>query len=222
MIKLDKTWKKVVAFALGFIALVASSFFIGNAIHQATRPDNHNENFYGVVRVRLAGEGWTAERREAATKAMEELERLGPSFLFVADNAPAEITGIPVWIDAQIPEGEVGGRCPAGVYQTFPHDNNSVRITLFPACIHSNLEFQGAFMHELGHAIGMDHICRTAGEDEICSSVGHGVSFMNPNLVYDEALPTTTHFSIPMLEVTELDVREYRMARGRASIRTVQ
>ena len=43
------------------------------------------------------------------------------------------------------------------------------------------------FIHELGHFLGMDHVCRSAGEtrDFTCSPVGYDPdSIMNPGKVF--------------------------------------
>ncbi len=39
-----------------------------------------------------------------------------------------------------------------------------------------------AIMHELGHWIGMNHVCRTPNETVHCSTVGYGNAIMNPNI----------------------------------------
>jgi len=205
---LNETWKKVVAFAVGMVLLIALAFGVGHVLNNALRANNHNPQQYGVFRIRLAGDGWSQTRREEVGETLKELRMLGPEVVLVADTDPPEVTGLPVWIDNERPNV-----CHAGIYQVFPRDNNSVRVTLFPACIGSSLEFRAAFMHEVGHGMGMRHICRTAGEGDDCSPVGYGISFMNPSLVYDDVSAGSFTFSVPMVRVEGLDVLEYRRGR---------
>jgi hypothetical protein len=89
-------------------------------------------------------------------------------------------------------------------------------ITLYPTCITSETEFKSTFMHEVGHALGLSHICRRDGEINDCSPIVHGVSIMNPGLDYTDAFENQSVFdeinrisSVPATEITELEIKEF-------------
>jgi len=212
---LDKAWKKaVVAFSVG-LAIIGLVFGIAALVHSRTRPNNHQEAVYGVWRVRLAGDGWDqGNRRIIASRVMEELSRLGPTVKVVESGED-----VPVYIDDGIQSGNRAD-CFAGVY--YPSRGY---VKLVPVCMTSSIEFESTLMHEVGHSMGMQHVCRRDREVSDCSSVGYGVSFMNPGLDYvgtDTETSTSSLergeldrvSSVPMTEVTGLDVEEFKRVRA--------
>lgn len=58
---------------------------------------------------------------------------------------------------------------------------------------------QTVFMHELGHWLGMKHVCQHRNERRECSPVGYGWAIMNP--VVENGFVT---------EFTTLDISEFR------------
>ena len=58
-------------------------------------------------------------------------------------------------------------------------------VHLDPHCAVDEMEFRTLTQHELGHFMGMVHICRTPHERDVCSTVGFGEAMMNPNTVLD-------------------------------------
>lgn len=214
-IQLDKMWKRaVVAFVVG-LGVVGLVFGVAALVHSKVRPSNHQEAVYGVWRVRLAGDGWEqGNRRIIASRVMEELSRLGPTVRLVESGED-----VSVHIDGVMESRGEG--CYAGVYHP-----GSGHIKLVPVCMTSSVEFESTLMHEVGHSMGMGHICRKVGEVGDCSPVGYGVSFMNPGLDYvrvgggssmerDELDRVS---SVPMTEVTGLDVMEFRRVRDQPRV----
>ena len=191
-------------FCLVVFALIFLSAYV---IHSTTRVNNNNSTKYGTFRIRLSGQGWDlGERTKIVNQSLTELSRLGPAFQSVEAGEHVE-----VFIDDTVQSRS--SNCYAGLYIPGP----SPRIKLIPTCIRSNLEFQSTFMHEVGHAVGMQHICRRTGEASDCSNVGHQVSFMNPGLNYGTVFQslnisneTDSDISVPMLEVTTLDIKEFQ------------
>jgi hypothetical protein len=196
----------LVIFALIFLSAFAVNFM--------TRANNNNPSKYGVYKIRLAGDGWElGERQSIVMDSIKELNRLGPTIMLVDSGE-----NVAVYLDGQR-QSINRTNCFAGIYQESP----SPRIKLIPTCIRSNLEFQSTFMHEVGHALGMQHICRKTDDASDCSTIGYAPSFMNPALNYGTIFSslrvmgeTDEELSIPMVEVTSYDVREFqRVWNGR-------
>lgn len=71
-----------------------------------------------------------------------------------------------------------------------------------PRCITTDQQFRAVIVHELGHWLGMRHVCRPDGRTtDVCSPVGRGEAVMNP---HTEAAQS----SIP----SRLDIAEYNRA----------
>lgn len=196
----------LVIFALIFLSAFAVSFM--------TRANNNNPSKYGVYKIRLAGDGWElGERQSIVMDSIKELNRLGPTIMIVDSGE-----NVAVYLDDQR-QSTNRTNCFAGIYQDTP----SPRIKLIPTCIRSNIEFQSTFMHEVGHALGMQHICRKTNDASDCSNVGYAVSFMNPALNYGSIFSSLQimsesdeDLSVPMVEVTSYDVGEFqRVWNGR-------
>ncbi len=83
-----------------------------------------------------------------------------------------------------------------------------------PACAAGYTELRAAVGHEIGHALGMGHVCFTAGELADCS-VGIGPAMMNPQIAYGDILdampgdPLGVATDVP----TALDLSEYSRTR---------
>ncbi len=72
-------------------------------------------------------------------------------------------------------------------------------VLIDPRCISGRQQFEAVVEHELGHWLGMRHVCRPNGRTtDICSEVGRGIGIMNPYLDFD-------HLLMP----TPLDIAEY-------------
>jgi hypothetical protein len=71
-----------------------------------------------------------------------------------------------------------------------------------PRCSRTDQQFRTVVVHELGHWLGMRHVCRTDGwTSDSCSPIGRGEAVMNPTT-------GDTQSSIPGL----LDIMEYNRA----------
>lgn len=91
------------------------------------------------------------------------------------------------------------------------------RIIIDPVCTRGEHEFKTAFMHELGHSLGMIHVCRTQDNQSNCSSVGRGSAVMNPSIVYDPQVQDELGEqlgAIPTWEIQDLDIKEFCRVRG--------
>jgi hypothetical protein len=86
-------------------------------------------------------------------------------------------------------------------------------------------EFVAAVMHEVGHWMGMGHVChdavdtRAAAADRHelarCSSVGQGLAFMNPHTAYgaeELEFEQAASFPVATTQPTALDHAEFDRA----------
>jgi len=100
------------------------------------------------------------------------------------------------------------------------YSTGATEIFLDPRCAEDELQFRTLTQHELGHFMGMMHICRTPHERAICSTVGFGEAMMNPNTVLETMFDINgrdfTHRT--PYEPTWLDQQEFLRAT-RARIR---
>jgi hypothetical protein len=202
-----ETKKGLIYFGISLIVLVLV-FVAAFLVHSKTRANNHDENKYGVFRVRLAGEGWDDAGRPALVRqAFQELNRIGPTVAVVESGEHVVVRIDQTFLSSNL------RNCYAGLYTREPVP----QIKLVPTCMRSGIEFQSTLMHEVGHALGMQHICRKDREVADCSPVGHQVSIMNPGLDYSDSFPSTDVTneldrisSVPMVEITGIDVQEFK------------
>jgi hypothetical protein len=158
------------------------------------KTSNHNETKYGTWRISL--KGWDSDQTNQFRLCLSDLNRLGPTFRLVEEGTPRDV----------LVENSNTVNClrEAGSYSVL--QNGSRYIALNPTCTRGNLELRTAFMHEIGHSLGMMHILRSAGEQaDYVSPIGrYGFAILNPRLVYsngDDAVPTE--------EIQPLDIQEF-------------
>lgn len=212
---MDATKKKAIIYSVIFVCIIGLVFGLANLIAHVTKTNNHNEARYGVYRIRMAGwEGTQGQMfTQWARETLPELNRLGPTFQLVESGENVYV------LRADIVENQ--SQCstrPAIAYQVDTVTNQR-RIVIDPVCIHGEFEFKAAFMHEVGHSLGMSHVCRANEQRSDCSSVGRGVAVMNPNLVYDsdrlggDDFTTVNVGALPTWELQSLDFREFCRVR---------
>lgn len=85
-------------------------------------------------------------------------------------------------------------------------------VEVDPDCAAGDTAFRQAVGHEIGHALGMRHVCAHPGDAVDCSPVGFGDAMMNPSLggggeSFDPMLAQD--------EPTPLDLAEYRRVYAR-------
>ncbi len=188
------------AVCLVFIVVVALNIFL------RSHPNNHNEAVYGKVRVSVDAslrdptDRWSADQMRVIRRALGEAQRLGPTVQLV--EGETDVTIYKADLDC----------VEQGVARFFP---NTRIIEIDPRCTTSDLELQAAVLHELGHYLGMSHVCTAKGQAGSCSPVGTGDSIMNPGLVTVDENDQGPGFDevwtgpYPQWEITELDVKEF-------------
>jgi hypothetical protein len=206
-----KTTKKAILYFIISLLILVVAFGIAALIYNLTKLNNHNEIKYGIYEINLNGEEWKRfNRRELILETLPELNRLGPTMRLVDSGGD-----VLVLIDQN---QTFTKNCFAGEFLL-----SQRIITLYSTCIRSDIEFKSTFMHEIGHSLGLMHICRRDREVNDCSPIGHGISIMNPGLDYIDVFENQSVFdeinqisSIPSIEIVDLDIKEFnRIWNGR-------
>lgn len=182
--------KKLIA----LIALIAFCFAsIGCGV-----PDQHNPSVYGTVRVWISP-AWLPVDRPRIIEQLANLDRLGPKFV-VAD--------APYYADVLVYPFESADCRRTGVGRWFP---GTKRVEVDPACAAGDTAFRTAIGHEIGHALGMRHICTHHFETPDCAPVGFGRAMMNATIDEgDDPLAPIPFTDRP----TDLDLAEYSAVTG--------
>lgn len=155
----------------------------------------HNPDIYGRVTVFLSSE-WLPIDRPRLREALVNLNRLGPAFVETEFASTADVVIRPF---------ESPGCASAGQHRI------GTRVAeVDPNCTRGDTAFRTAVAHEVGHALGMGHICREDREVPDCSPVGYGPAVMNPYLWE----PKDPLDPVPFTDVpTDLDLAEFRRVR---------
>lgn len=177
-------------------------------------PAQHNQAKFGTYKIRL--DGWDGtpneQYRRWASETLGELNRLGPTFQIVTGEADIAVTKIDLATSSRdcqtLPVIVYVPRTPSG----------QPRIMIDPVCTNGEMEFKTAFMHEIGHSLGMSHVCRLSDNRSDCSSVGRGPAVMNPNLLYENVNNTDDTDQVigpqPTWQFQSLDFKEFCRVRN--------
>jgi len=184
-----KQWMRVaIGVPIGLIVLLLLVLF-GRAVGT---PDQHNPEVYGTVQIRLAPD-WRPDERARMEPQLARLNKLGPLFIWAPPGStdPIGVGPGPRLVQTALVNRGTWG--PAGCQETGVAFYDTFRkvIWIDPVCAPGEL-LPYALGHELGHFLGMRHVCRSAGEGGSyeCSPVGFDrASLMNPSVSLD---PGTT------------------------------
>jgi hypothetical protein len=206
---MDATRKKIIIYISIFISIILLIFGTTNLVIFLTKPNNHNESKYGIRRILMEGWNGTTDQQYInwANQTLPELNRLGPTFQIVSSGEISVTV-----VKANIVENINQCDSHAGIaYQPYNR-----RIIIDTICIRGELEFKTAFMHEIGHSLGMLHICRTEDKNRNdCSPIGRGLAVMNPTLS-NETGQDSNIFSgavignLPTWNIQALDIDEFK------------
>ena len=182
-----------------FLPLLALALVAGGC---ADPPTQHNEARYGVVRVFVAPE-WLELDKVQIRQQLVNLDALGPSFVEAGEGGRSTAR--------VIVQPMTSG---AGCFADAAHWIVGTRIVeIDRTCMVSESSFRQAVGHEVGHALGMLHICEREGDLPDCSPVGYGDAMMGPRLRPTDDAPGFTEAYTGALgfdEPTDLDLAEFR------------
>jgi hypothetical protein len=160
-------------------------------------PTQHDQARFGTITVWIAP-GWLSLDKADITQELGNLNHLGPSFVEAGDPYTADVVVYP-WISPNC-RTSGAGRWIVGTR----------RVEVDRVCETSAVAFRAAIGHEIGHALGMQHICENQ-ELAVCSPVGQGRAMMNPSLFEgDEIIDLPQSSDIP----TQLDLDEFLRVRS--------
>lgn len=75
--------------------------------------------------------------------------------------------------------------CDSMILGSYTSDTDYVLVD--PRCSTNDQQFRAVVVHELGHWLGMRHVCRPDGKTtDVCSPVGRGEAVMNPITSVDQ------------------------------------
>ena len=181
---------------LSFVLMAAISLLNGCA-----PPSQADPALYGTVTV-FIDPGWLQLDQTRIRDELVLLSALGPRFVEAGTGNRATSRVIVQPFDSY------GCSLGAGRWLV-----GTRIVEIDPTCTPGDSLFRQAVGHEVGHAIGMTHICLHPHDAPDCSPVGYGPAMMNPRLNaatvgagFGEAFTDTLGEDSP----TELDLAEYR------------
>jgi hypothetical protein len=189
----------------GFGAALAALLAFTLALVGCDPPTQADPVRYGTVEVFIAPE-WLSLDRARIRDELRNLAALGPRFVEAGEGGRSTARVIVQPYDAQ------GCSLGAGRWTI-----GSRVVEIDPTCTPGDTAFRQAVGHEVGHVLGMSHVCAHEGDAPDCSPVGYGPAMMAPRLGgvvrfgFGEAFSDSLGDDVP----TELDLAEYRRATTR-------
>lgn len=186
----------------GSVALLVLGLLLGAV---ACTPSQHDPAQFGTVRVYVSAL-WRPADAARVREALPRVAALGPAVVETQDSAAADVIVRP-WESP----GCAGAGAGAG-----RHVVGTRYADVDPTCAAGDDAFAAFVLHEIGHALGMAHVCTIADDSapgDPCSPVGRGVAVMNRSPF---AKPPGWTERVAVDRFTSLDLAEFRRARTAA------
>lgn len=129
--------------------------------------------------------------------ALRSMDALGPTFVEVPDWTGADVV-VRDW------DGD-GRTCALGAGQ---HRVGTNVAEINPTCA-AGLALRATMVHEVGHVLGLAHVCMEGSELPDCSPVGIGPAAMNPRAAYGDPIDQTRYTGVAQDSPTQLDIDEW-------------
>lgn len=194
--------------ALILLALLSS---IPSGCVRVPRPDPQ----YGVVRVAFGtplddADPWLPDEIVELRREIGQMQALGPAFV-ETDEGNADVVLRPFDSKAADPRHK---RCGADSARYHPGSDYAEIDT---DCTQGYDQLRSAAGHELGHFLGLPHICADEESDPTCDPRWRGEAVMNPDLSYDvedQQLEPAAGMMIGTQTPTSLDVAAFHAVRN--------
>ncbi len=170
----------------------------------ACPPTQNDPALYGSVSV-YVDPGWFGFQSEWIDQELGYLGALGPTFHRTAARESADVVVLPAAFEDCQRNG--AGRWIVGTRV----------VEVDPVCTPGEDAFRAAIGHEIGHALGLSHVCTASDLDvpgDPCSPVGRGVAMMNPRLRSSSG--SGELFDGAQERPTALDLLEFQRVRAGA------
>lgn len=173
---------------------------------------------YGTVHVAFgvpldAADPWRDDQIAQLRTELRSLAALGPEFVETSEGA-ADIVLRPFDSREADPEHTP---CGSGVAR-FHIGSDYAEID--PTCAHGYGELRAAAGHEIGHFLGMGHICQHEEENASCVPGLRGDAVMNPSVSYqvddsaEDPDGASAGIDVAQSKPTSLDIAEFRSVRA--------
>lgn len=158
-------------------------------------PDQNDPNRYGTVSVGFGPSldraiRWDNTQIVELRAELRVLNALGPTFVEGTEGTATYV----------VRPFDSGPGCPEGAGRWIL---GTSFVEIDPVCCRGFVQLRAVMGHELGHILGMSHVCFRSGEAPDCSPVGYGTAMMNPML-------TNPGQDLAQAEPTALDLAEFR------------
>lgn len=201
--------KHLAAFLFGVVSLIVVAAALQSCVvqKQPTTPQLPDPHAIRVEFLPSLDTAWTwrSDQMDQAHTVLKALHAFGPSFE-VATDGVASFT-VRMWYSDD--------RCTQGVARWFP---GSTTIEVDASCAHGYTELRAAIGHEIGHAMGLGHVCFSAQDVAgSCRRDGHyGPAMMNPDIAYGDPIDAAQGdpLGVAVDAPTYLDILEFRRAHA--------
>lgn len=183
---------------LGLILLLVLTTAFSGCTGHLRRPNNNRHVSYSVCQIYAQrnlrvgiGQGFSSAQKRLIVESLHNFIYFGINATLVERNPDVTIV---YWNNRQ------NNICLNGRGGEYRWGTNYILVD--PNCTYSVQQFKATVEHEIGHFLGMQHICTNDGRTtDTCSNVGRGDAIMNPYLRLNHNLVPS---NLDILEFTKI------------------